>query len=70
MTRRSMTIALSLPLSLMLASLMAAPVAAQEAAPARVVLPTDRSVLPIPEPEYPHSTVLDAGNATPPTLAR
>jgi arylsulfatase A-like enzyme len=26
----------------------------------------DRSVLPIPEPDYPHSTVLDARDATPP----
>ncbi|QWG16930.1 arylsulfatase [Bradyrhizobium sediminis] len=39
---------------------------AQQAAPAAVVLPTDRSVLPIPEPQYPHSTVFDARNATPP----
>jgi len=28
--------------------------------------PVDRTVLPIPEPDYPHSTVLDARNATPP----
>ena len=48
------------------AMLTAAPVAAQEAAPARVVLPTDRTVLPIPEPQYPHSTVFDVRNATPP----
>src|SRR5512143_1139670 len=26
----------------------------------------DRTVLPIPEPQYPHSTVLDARKATPP----
>jgi arylsulfatase len=26
----------------------------------------DRTVLPIPEPQYPHSTVIDARNATPP----
>jgi arylsulfatase A-like enzyme len=52
--------------ALMLASLTLAPVAAQDAAPARVVLPTDRSVLPIPEPQYPHSTVFNARNATPP----
>lgn len=39
---------------------------AQQAAPAAVVSPTDRSVLPIPEPQYPHSTVLDARNAMPP----
>jgi arylsulfatase A-like enzyme len=53
-------------ISLMLAPLTAAPVAAQSPAPAQVVLPTDRTVLPIPEPQYPHSTVLDARNATPP----
>ena len=39
---------------------------AQESAEAKVVTPTDRTVLPIPEPVYPHSTVLDARNATPP----
>jgi arylsulfatase len=42
--------------------LLAMPAAAQQ----QVVLPTDRTVLPIPEPQYPHSTVLDARNATPP----
>jgi arylsulfatase A-like enzyme len=42
------------------------PVSAQENAPARVLLPTDRTVLPIPEPQYPHSTVFNARNATPP----
>jgi len=55
--------AFALGLSLWLA---AAPVAAQQAAPAQVVLPTDRTILPIPEPQYPHSTVFDARNATPP----
>jgi hypothetical protein len=60
------SITLALSLALMLAPLAAAPVAAQGAAPARVVLPTDRTVLPIPEPQYPHSTVFDARNATPP----
>jgi arylsulfatase len=30
------------------------------------VLPTDRTVLPIPEPQYPHSTVFNVRNATPP----
>jgi arylsulfatase len=43
----------------------AVPSNAQQA-PVSVVLPTDRTVLPIPEPQYPHSTVLDARNATPP----
>ena len=40
--------------------------AAQNEPSANIVLPTDRTVLPIPEPQYPHSTVLDARNATPP----
>src|SRR6202795_1818523 len=66
MTRISMSFALGLSLSLMLAPLTAAPVAAQAAATASVVLPTDRTVLPIAEPQYPHSTVLNARNATPP----
>jgi len=48
-----------------LALLAAAPAGAQGGA-AKVVLPTDRSVLPIPEPQYPHSTVFNARNATPP----
>ena len=42
------------------------PVSAQPAAAPSVVVPTDRTVLPIPEPQYPHSTVFDARNATPP----
>ncbi len=46
--------------------LIAAPAAAQGAAATRVVLPTDRTILPVPEPRYPHSTVFDARNATPP----
>ncbi|MBB1093527.1 arylsulfatase [Rhodopseudomonas palustris] len=35
-------------------------------APINPSMPTDRSVLPIPEPQYPHSTVFDVRNATPP----
>ena len=67
MTRTSMSFALGLPLSLMVALLTTtAPVAAQQAAPAGVAVPTDRTVLPIQEPQYPHSTVFDARNATPP----
>ena len=58
--------AFSLSLTLVLALLATAPVTAQEAAPAREVLPIDRTVLPIPEPQYAHSTVLDVRNATPP----
>jgi hypothetical protein len=52
--------------ALSLITLFAIPASAQQAAPANVVLPTDRSLLPIPEPAYPHSTVFDARNATPP----
>jgi len=48
-----------------IALLAAAPAAAQGGA-AKVVYPTDRTVLPIPEPQYPHSTVLNVRNTTPP----
>ena len=41
-------------------------VAAPDTGAARILLPTDRTVLPIPEPQYPHSTVLDARKAMPP----
>jgi hypothetical protein len=51
---------------LMLAAGNLTPVSAQENAPARVQLPTVRSVLPLPEPQHPHSTVFNARNATPP----
>jgi len=44
----------------------AAQAPASQAAPPQVVLPTERTVLPIPEPGYPHRTVLLAPNATPP----
>jgi arylsulfatase A-like enzyme len=40
--------------------------ASQSQEPTKVVFPTDRTVLPIPEPQYPHSTVFNARNATPP----
>src|SRR5438552_16359671 len=63
--RTSITLAL-IALMLVLGPLTAAPVAAQGAAPERVVLPTDRTVLPIPEPKIAHSAVFDARNATPP----
>ena len=45
--------------SLALSAACAATAAAQ-------ITPSDRTVLPIPEPQYPHSTVLDVRNATPP----
>jgi hypothetical protein len=51
---------------LMLLSVLAigSPLRAAEMKPGPEML--DRSVLPIPEPQYPHSTVLDVRNATPP----
>ena len=64
MTRTSINF--GLPLVLMLAPLTVASVVAQQSAPASVVVPTDRTVLPIPEPQYPHSAVFDVRNATPP----
>jgi len=52
--------------STLLFSLTLAPVAAQSPASSEVLVPTDRTVLPIPQPTNPHSTVFDARNATPP----
>jgi len=37
-----------------------------QAKPPSVVYPTDRTVLPLPEPQYPHSTVLDVRKTEPP----
>jgi len=59
---RTYIMALGLILALMLVPLTTALVDAQ----AKVVGPKDRSVLPIPEPKVPDSTVFDARNATPP----
>jgi hypothetical protein len=61
-----MRTSINFALGFFLLASLTVPVAAQSPAPASVVLPTDRTVLPIPEPQYPHSTVLDARNATPP----
>ena len=60
MTRASSIGALGLAAAALLLVITAAPAAAQGPAPAQVVLPTDRTVLPIPEPKYPHSTEFDA----------
>lgn len=47
-----------------LIALLANPAAfGQDTAPPGVVLPTDRTVLPLPEPVYPRSTVFDVRNA-------
>src|SRR5512143_3712295 len=58
--------AFSLALVSMLTPLTATNALAQEAAPSHVIPPPDRTVLPIHEPQYPHSTVFDVRNATPP----
>src|SRR5512143_305505 len=50
--------AVSIIISIALMAAFAAAAAAQTA--------IDRTVLPVPEPQYPHSTVLDVRNATPP----
>lgn len=57
---------ISLALVTLFSATAVTPVIAQNVPSARIVLPTDRTVLPIPEPQYPHSTVLDVRNATPP----
>jgi arylsulfatase A-like enzyme len=66
MTMSVRSIAWTLSLSLTLTPLTALPVAAQGSGAAQVVLPTDRTVLPIPEPVNPPITELDARKATPP----
>ena len=66
MKRTAAVHVLGLGLAALLTAVTAAPVGAQGATAAPVVLPTDRTVLPIPEPQYPHSTVFDVRNATPP----
>jgi len=53
-------------LALAAAAMTVSPVAAQAPAAQRVVLPTDRTVLPVPEPVNPPITELDARKATPP----
>ena len=58
--------AVGLVLVALLSPVAVAPAAAEDAASVRVVYPTDRTVLPIPEPVNPPITVLDARNATPP----
>lgn len=65
MRRISLNLSPALMLALM-ATTAAAPAAAQGVPSAQVVVPTDRTVLPIPEPQYPHATALDARNAAPP----
>ena len=58
------TFALALALAL---GPLATAVVAQAPAPPRIVLPTDRTVLPIPEPAPPAITEVDARKATLPS---
>src|SRR5580765_8211625 len=60
---RSRSIVLTLSLSLIFTPFTAVPAAAQAA---RVVFPTDRTVLPLPEPVNPPITEMDVRKATPP----
>src|SRR6185295_10898316 len=62
MKRISSVIALMVAVAIMLTSLTIVRVAAQ----GKVVEPIDRTILPIPEPNVPKSTVFNARNATPP----
>jgi arylsulfatase len=59
--RREATLVLSFVLAV---GPLTSPAAAQGTAPSRVVLPTDRTVLPIPEPATPVITEVDARKAT------
>ena len=59
MKNRAASPYLALVFALVLPALIVRPAAAQDA-------PLDRTVLPIPEPDYPLSTVLDARDAKPP----
>ncbi len=63
MKTRALTV-LSVGIVLAAASFGHAQTATTKPAPAGAAL--DRTVLPIPEPDYPHSTILDVHNATPP----
>ena len=62
MKRISLIIALAVTMAIMLAPLTIVRVAAQ----GKVDEPLDRTILPIPEPKVPNSTVFNARNATPP----
>ena len=66
MKRVTITYAFTLALVALFSIVPITPVSAQTQPSAPSVLPTDRTVLPIPEPQYPHSTVLDVRNAPPP----
>jgi len=66
MKRNAIALVVRLALVGFLCTAPVASVVAQDAPSSRIVLPTERTALPIPEPKIPHSTVLDARNATAP----
>ena len=66
MRRNTIICVATLALAIVFSTMMVTSVAAQKAPTTSIVVPTDRTVLPIPEPQYPHSTVLNVWNAVPP----
>ena len=68
MRRNAVVYAVSLVFVVLLSTVPVGPIAAQNAPTIPIELPTDRTVLPIPEPHRPHSPVLDARHATPPQV--
>ena len=59
MKRTDILATLGLALVVAVSAMLVMPAAAQQ-------VPVDRTVLPIQEPQIPHSTVFDVRNATPP----
>ncbi len=64
--RTGVSLILSMTLLLMLIPMTAAPASAQQPAQAKVLYPTDRTILPIPPPKIAESTIMDANDAQPP----
>ena len=64
--RRSMRPGLRLVLATLAFASATSLAAAQGSGSARVEIPTDRTILPIPEPKHPPITTFDVRNATPP----
>lgn len=66
MNRFKVFVAKLLAVALLAAPLTAVPVSAQAPAPAKVIYPTDRTILPIPHPAIAKSTIQDARDAQTP----
>ena len=66
MKQRTIIYSLSLVLVAFFSSMDVTPAGAQSVQAAATVGPSDRTALPIPEPQLPHSTVFNVRNATPP----